>query len=190
MNIFTNNPISWSLVFFTLVFLAYAARSIKNEKSFYRKYGIQINFDGYEFLIPRWWSIQEHDKENISFERSDTRYDWKAKFTSIEIKQAQSLEELMASHLESQKIIFDNNELSISKRDIPIEGLHYEGTATQDDEVRIYYDVYLWKQKQKNIERVLLCESKSSILNGCVEGPYFEEVMQNIKSEKRLSSLD
>lgn len=188
MDIFTNNPISWSLVTLSLLFLAYAARSIKNEKSFYRNNGTKLNFDGYEFLIPKWWSIQEHSQENISFERTDTRYDWKATFTSIEMNQTHSLKEIMTAHLDNTKIIFDDNELSISNRDIPFEGLHYEGTATQADEDRIYYDVYLWKHKY--VERVLLCESKSSILNGCVEGPYFEEVMENIKSQKELASLN
>ena len=50
-----------------------------------------------------------------------------------------------------------------------------EGTATQEQTERLYYDAFLVREIKSG--HYLYAESKSSILNGLVEGPYFEEVM-------------
>ena len=51
------------------------------------------------------------------------------------------------------------------------------GTATENTIDRIYYDIAMIRSDNE----ILICESKSSILNGAVEGPYFEEVLKRIR---------
>ena len=51
--------------------------------------------------------------------------------------------------------------------------------ATEDIENRIYLDIMIYKDIMQ--EDFLLCISRSSILNGMVEGPYFEEVLKTME---------
>ena len=54
-----------------------------------------------------------------------------------------------------------------------------EGIGTQDQTKRVYVDVAVFQLKGSDKQYV--CSSVSSILNGCVEGPYFEEALVNAK---------
>ena len=54
-----------------------------------------------------------------------------------------------------------------------------EGTATADRAERLYYDAFLIRNLKTG--SFLYAESKSSILNGLVEGPYFEAVMTGME---------
>ena len=61
-----------------------------------------------------------------------------------------------------------------------IQAVHLEGSATEEEGEgeRIYFDAYLVHHPEKKC--VLYAESKSTILNGPVEGPYFEECLKKL----------
>jgi hypothetical protein len=58
-----------------------------------------------------------------------------------------------------------------------IEALRIEGTATEDSEHRVYYDAFIIQGDKGH----LYLESRSSILNGLLEGPFFEQTISKIK---------
>ena len=51
--------------------------------------------------------------------------------------------------------------------------------ASEGDTKRVYMDIVIAYSETQNF--YLQAISKSSILNGCVEGPYFEKVIQNLE---------
>lgn len=164
---------------------------VKEEKSSFRESAVPIEFKGFKFLIPSWWGkyINENSDE-IIFQRDDTRYEWQATLKWISTTPNQTIEEKYKDLISSKKIEFDLDQSIIHKSELlfknkkmqsnNFEAIRIEGTATQDQQDRIYYDAYLIKDKIKN--GFLFAESKSSVLNGMVEGPYFEEVLSNIST--------
>jgi hypothetical protein len=53
-----------------------------------------------------------------------------------------------------------------------------EGKASQNVVDRIYYDIYI--MRALNDDGYFIFESWSSVLNGLVEGPYFEEGLSEL----------
>ena len=60
-----------------------------------------------------------------------------------------------------------------------------EGTCTEKKIYRFYYDIMIGVLEN---DQTLWCQSKSSVLNGCVEGPFFEEALKNLKVLRGESS--
>ncbi len=174
----------WALLIFGLLFLSYAAFAIAREKNFYQQTSHPIFFKGMVLKIPAWWAIDGQDEFSLCFKREDTHYDWFAQFNFFdknEIKN-QSAEKILTEELEDRKIVIDHD--TQIKNNLPyglklpceISFARIEGCATINTEERIYIDLVILK-KESQIWRM---SSQSSILNGCVEGPYFEEVIKNI----------
>lgn len=184
--------IEWIIFIAILIFGVYTMIIIKNEKKKYLTEAIPLNFKNFKLLIPKWWGeFDDGDKsENkICFKRLDTRYEWEAKFIWSPFPSEKDIIELFKDHIVERKILFDedtsivynpsdfqNNSLIKSGK---FEMVRLEGTATCDRQERLYYDAFLIKNK--NTKQFLYAESKSSVLNGLVEGPYFEEVMNQIE---------
>ncbi len=201
-SIFKNHPFQWAFVLFALFFLAYLARVISKEKEDYLKKAILLSFNHFEFLIPSWWSVVSKTPNKIIFKRADTYYDWKASFTWLDFhsqNENQGLKDYFATLVAKKGIQFDAQEVVIKEnsdyQNHPLirqfsetEMIRVEGTATENFEHRIYYDAYLVRdQKQRGF---LFCESRSSILNGLLEGPYFEEVCNRLTKTPMPSSSD
>ena len=75
------------------------------------------------------------------------------------------------------KIIFDEPD-NLEKFQLDkIKVARMEGMSTINGIERAYFDIFVCEYHGK----VLIGKSHSSILNGCVEGPYFEEVLQRLK---------
>jgi hypothetical protein len=164
----------------------YTMKVIKNEKRNYLENAQEIIFKNFKLLTPRWWTLITTDSDNeIIFKRTDTRYDWEARFIWIEENSSLNLIELFQSKIHERKILFDeeasviHNPSDFKEKDLIKSGLYemvrLEGTATADRMERLYYDAFLIREISSG--HYLYAESKSSILNGLVEGPYFEEVM-------------
>ena len=91
--------------------------------------------------------------------------------------------------IKDKNIVFDSDTSVIKNpsdfighqifKDIEADMIRVEGTATQELQHRIYYDAFLIRDKVP--KGFLFCESRSSILNGMLEGPFFEEVLLNAK---------
>jgi hypothetical protein len=166
---------------------------IKNEQKNYIKNARTVIFKQFKLFTPTWWSeIPSNSENELRFKRLDTRYDWEARFIWSPIADHRDIIELFKEHIEQRKILFDEDSSIIYNpedfREGPLffsglfEMVRLEGTATQDREERLYYDAFLIREKQSGC--FLYAESKSSVLNGLIEGPYFESVMTRMEQVK------
>lgn len=179
------------LAFFLLMALGvYTMRVIKNEKRNYLENAQEIIFKNFKLITPRWWSLVDTGSEDeICFKRLDTRYDWEARFIWNTSPSDKDLIELFKEKIYARKILFDeensviHNPSDFVEKDLIKSGeyemLRLEGTATADRQERLYYDAFIVRHIK--LGHYLYAESKSSILNGLVEGPYFEEVMLRLE---------
>lgn len=184
-DIFTQHPIAWGIFVLVIAVLAYAMRAIKNEKDVFVDNPTKIKFGPYILLTPGWWSITEQTENFIKFERTDTRYDWFATFEIRKLSNGDVIEDFK-NLIKERQLLFDEDAGVIHEDQSTKQGAlvncevaRVEGTATQHGTERVYYDAILAKDHEFEIE--LWAQSKSSVLNGLVEGPYFEYVIQNIE---------
>lgn len=183
----------WLFLFLLIGHGIYTMSIIKNEKKNYLKNAKNIEFKKFKLLVPSWWGeIPSHSENILIFKRLDTRYDWQATFTwtpeDIDEKK-EDIIELFKKLIVKRKILFDEdssiiyNPSDFKDGALILSGLYemvrLEGTATQDAQERLYYDAFLIREKQSGA--FLYAESKSSVLNGLIEGPYFEEVMTKLE---------
>lgn len=198
MNFDFKSIIEWAVLAILLIAGIYTAFVIKNEKSQYIKNAKKINFFEFSLFIPHWWGLVEtNSDQTIAFKRLDTRYDWQATFSWFPQGSDKDIIELYKEHINERKILFDeenaiiHNPHSFIENDI-IKSGHYEmvrleGTATEDRSERLYYDAFLIRNLKT--KAYMYAESKSSVLNGLVEGPYFEEVMLRIEKVDQDSQI-
>ena len=180
----------WFVFFLLMALGVYTMRVIKNEKRNYLENAQEILFKNFKLITPRWWSLIETNSEDeICFKRLDTRYDWEARFIWNTSPSDKDLIELFKEKIHARKILFDeensviHNPSDFIEKDLIKSGeyemLRLEGTATADRQERLYYDAFIVRHIENG--HYLYAESKSSILNGLVEGPYFEEVMLRLE---------
>lgn len=195
-----DNIFGWLILVIILAFALYSAFVIKKEKIVALKNAKPLHFGGLIFPIPPWWTQtfkQESNDESkeetkIIFERTDTRYDWRAVFYKYDPNhfQGTSLQNIFEEFVIKREINFDQSNaiiktpseiLSFSK--IDIDALRIEGTATEASEDRIYIDIIVFKNKDTDTEtdKIYIIESRSSILNGLLEGPFFEQMIEQVK---------
>lgn len=183
-----DNYIYWSLLVLALLFITYSAFVIKNEKVRAFENSITKVFGGVEFNLPKWWTKTLEKKDTLIFERTDTTYDWSATFKELPASYSDlTLQEVFEKYALENEIIFDEenaiiktpNEI-LSFKNIGFDALRVEGTATRSSEYRLYIDLVVFK----NDSRAYMLESKSSVLNGMLEGPFFEEMILNVKKPK------
>lgn len=165
---------------------------IGEEKSTFKDESYEVQFGGLSFMIPNWWSIVEQSPTQLRFERTDTRYDWYALYTYLPEHAGKTLPELLEEKFNQELIEFDmdvvfETDSRVLFRDSEIqehfqEIIRVEGKASQNTVDRIYYDIYL--MRAQNDSGYFLFESKSSVLNGLVEGPYFEESLAELSFKK------
>lgn len=185
-----NHIWEWLAVLVGLLLLAYTMIVIKEEKASFKENAVTFGLKNFSFDVPSWWTAVEELNEKLVFKRTDTRYDWLATLEWFpEYDSSKGIKEQLAERIILEEIIFDGDvaivqnpeqfKLHPDVQNNKIEILRVEGTATQKEINRIYYDAYLIRDLDK--ETYLYCSSRSSILNGMLEGPYFEEAMGNIK---------
>jgi hypothetical protein len=176
----------WLIFFIIMALGLYTMKVIKNEKKTYLENANEIIFFHFKLLTPNWWSLVPSGIDNaILFKRLDSRYSWEARFTWEVEKSEKNIIELFKDKIELRKLLFDEensiiyNPTDFTDKDLIKSGrfemVRLEGTATQEQTERLYYDAFLVREIKSG--HYLYAESKSSILNGLVEGPYFEEVM-------------
>ena len=170
-----------SLITF-LGILGHTAIVIKGEKDTYKKKRRLLSFHSFVFLIPSWWQESLSNSELIRFEKGE----WFVQFTLHPYSLFPVAKDL-SGLIQDKELIFDKGNTKILtpyflrnrseiKRGI-LEVVRIEGQATQYNDERVYYDMVLFKDH--DTKKCLLCESRSSILAGIVEGPYFEEAIKN-----------
>ena len=163
-------------------------RIIGQEKSSFKDESYEVQFGGLSLMIPNWWTIVNQTPTELRFERTDTRYDWYARYTYFPDHQGKTLPDLLEERLNLEQIEFDmdvvfETDSRVLFRDSEIqehfqEIIRVEGKASENVVERIYFDIYL--MRAQNDAGYFLFESKSSVLNGLVEGPYFEESLSEL----------
>jgi len=164
--------------------LGYAAFVIKNEKKSFLSNPQILELPLFTLKVPKWWTLEMTTDNQIQFKRTDTSYDWKAYFTWSDLTEKLTAVELLVQHIHKQKIMLDPEESikapaqkiynHLAKFAEFSDLAHVENTGTKDESERIYFDAYLVTLKSG---KYFYCYSESSVLNGCVEGPFFEEAM-------------
>ncbi len=180
----------WLLLICLLYFLYYAAKKIKAEKSTFIDEAEFVKYKKISLLIPRWWQSSKKAEGNaLEFFRSDTRYDWSCRVE--EVNSNLDVKSYADGYLLENKVVLDNSydsyELTTKAeylfRDsetlkLVEEFIRYEATGTKNETDRIYLDIVCFRIK--NDKNIYHLESISSVLNGCVEGPFFEESLKSL----------
>lgn len=188
MDIFANHMWEWLILLSLIGGAFYTLKIIGEEKSTFKDESYEVQFSNLSLMIPNWWSIVGQTSEQLRFERTDTRYDWYANFTYHPQHNGRTLPQLLEEKLDLEKIEFDmdvvfETDSRVLFRDDEIqeffqEIIRVEGKASQNVVDRIYYDIYL--MRSQNDAGYFIFESRSSVLNGLVEGPYFEESLAEL----------
>lgn len=183
MEIFANHIFEWLILLGLIGGAFYTLRIIGEEKSTFEDECYLVQFENLSLTIPDWWTIVKQTETLLRFERTDTRYDWYAHYSYFPNHDNKPLPELLEEKLNSEQIEFDmdvvfETDSRVVFRDSKIqehfqEMIRVEGKASENGVDRIYYDIFL--MRGINDSGYFIFESKSSVLNGLVEGPYFEE---------------
>jgi hypothetical protein len=179
---------SWFILLVLVGAAIYAMFAIKKEKTSFLDECYLIQWGSLTLPVPRWWSIAKQNEHEITFERSDTRYDWKARF--IHVTSSEVLTDALQKKVEAEDIYYDQDDVVIETDSRVLisdsataehfsEILRVEGKATQNQIERIYLDLVF--MRGKNETDYFIFESKSSVLNGILEGPFFEESLKHLK---------
>ena len=155
--------------------LIYTAIVIAEEKRAYRENARSFRLGCFHFSTPPWWNVQSHGKEKILFTTSSG---WGGTFLALP-PHRETLRQGLARHVGQQQIVFDDPKVSNPSPVVTesVQILRMEGTATEKEETRIYLDIFLM-ECLKTGQR-LYGESKSSVLGGTLEGPWFEECLNS-----------
>lgn len=188
METFLNHMWEWAVLLLLIGGAIYTLKIIGEEKSSFKQDSYLVNFGNLSLMIPNWWSIVEQSPTTLRFERTDTRYDWYAIFSYFPDHAGKSMPDLLEEKLDLEKIEFDmdvvfETDSRVVFRDSKIqehfqEMIRVEGKASENVVDRIYYDIYM--MRAQNDQGYFIFESKSSVLNGLVEGPYFEESLAEL----------
>ncbi len=163
---------------------------IGKEKKTFKEESYDMQFGEITLPVPRWWTQTEQGDGWVKFERTDTHYDWFAKFYYFEGSSETPLEKILEAKLNEDDIHYDREEVQIEtdsrvlfreakSKEYFQEVIRVEGTATQTITERIYYDIYL--VRGLNDSGYFIFESRSSVLNGSLEGPFFEECISELR---------
>ncbi len=167
--------LDWVVLICFLAGLVYTMKIIKSESDLVLKNGVFHRLGEIELLTPPWWSATTHSEDKLVFERTDTRYDWRGSFEKLQVPSGEfNLQEFFVKLIQAKELELDEIH-AFTPAESEHEGhrvLHIESTATARGIERMYYDAYLVLSLDGM--NLYYFESLSSVLNGMVEGPYFE----------------
>jgi len=181
--------LEWSVLVGLIVGLIWAAKSIMREKNSFLDESYPFQWGKITLPIARWWTKKILHPSEIIFYRADTHYEWKSHFLILEqaIEEKISLQEVEQQWENSNQILFDEHETTQTIRSSDLfqntqineqmeAFIRKEGTATKAEVERLYVDIIFFRLK--NDTKTYQCSSISSVLNGSVEGPFFEESLK------------
>ena len=188
MDIFSNHLFDWIILISLIVGAFYTMKVIGQEKSSFKQDSYLVLFGRLSLMIANWWTITEQSENKLRFERTDTRYDWYATFSYFPAHEDKTLPQLLEDKLNLENIEFDEDvvfetDSRVLFRDSRVqeyfqEVIRVEGKGSQNVVDRIYYDIYI--MRAQNEPGYFIFESWSSVLNGSLEGPYFEESLSEL----------
>ena len=179
----------WTVLALFLALLLVTATVVKTEKSRYLKQARARVFCGHRLLIPPWWTVIEESPTLLRFERTDTHYHWIARFQKRPCPPHLSAQQAAERECQRAEVEFDPDIVektadarfivdSKCRQKLAGRSLRLEGTARQFQHKRCYLDLLVIKEE--NAPHYLSFYSWSSVLNGLIEGPYFDEVLKNL----------
>lgn len=180
----------WLILLGFLFGLIYTMKIIRKESASVLEESTPLSWRGLVFHIPRWWTRTRTEASLLQFERTDTRYDWYARFSWIPGGTDKELHQLLNEYVEREELDYDRDDVVLELdarvviRTPPVQEyfkdfIRVEGKASQRIEERVYLDLCLLRAADK--KGYFLFESRSSVLNGMVEGPFFEEVLAELE---------
>jgi hypothetical protein len=183
--------VEWLIVFVFIFGLAYTAIVIKNEYEDFRDSAVDFDFFNFRFYLPTWWTkISQSSDHHQLFKRTDTHYDWQAEFHLLKNSTEQTAQQILEDFLTQESLVFDPEVKTTSEADhfftqtktkeLNSDFIRQEGTATQDNENRLYLDLMVYIN-ELDPDQALLFISKSSVLSGGIEGPYVEMALKNLE---------
>lgn len=188
MEILNNHLFEWLILVALIVGALYTLKIIGQEKSSFKDDSYEVRFGDLSLMIPNWWTLTDQKPSCLKFERTDTRYDWYSLFAYFPDHENKSMPTLLEEKLNLEMIEFDmdvvfETDSRVLFRDDKIqeqfqEVIRVEGKGSQNVIERLYYDIYI--MRRLNDKGYFIFESKSSVLNGLVEGPYFEESLSEL----------
>ncbi len=188
----------WFVVIGGLLLAVYTLSIIKNEGKSFKEECYFVSICGLTFPIPDWWDMKKIDDQTLQFSRTDTRYAWRAKYQYMIHSDKTPLLTLLEQYQDKTKIHFDDDVIIETKSEHLIkdkvlaqkftEVIRVEGKGTKDIIDRVYVDLYLLRFKEET--NYFFFESVSSVLNGFVEGPFFEESIFEMSEETKLALDD
>ncbi len=188
METLSNHAFDWLILAILIGLALYTLKIIGQEKSSFQQESYEVQFGDLALMIPNWWTLTSQTEQQLKFERTDTRYDWYALYTYFPKHEEKDMPQLLEEKLNLEGIEFDmdvvfETDSRVLFRDDRIqeqfqEVIRVEGKASQRVVDRIYYDIYL--MRRLNDDGYFIFESWSSVLNGLVEGPYFEESLSEL----------
>lgn len=188
MDIISNHLFDWLVLIALILGAFYTMKVIGEEKSSFKDESYLVQFENLSLMIPNWWTIVRQTDHSIRFERTDTRYDWYAVFSFFPDHEGKDLDKLLEDKLNLEQLEFDmdvtfETDSRVLFRDSAIqetfqEVIRVEGKASQNVTERAYYDIYIMRALDS--KGYFIFESWSSVLNGLVEGPYFEESLSEL----------
>jgi hypothetical protein len=190
LQIFTTHFGDWVLVLAGLGFAVYAMLAIKKESKEFKEETYQVQLGPVLIPIPEWWTLVQQTDHELVFERTDTRYDWQGRFRFVPENSPRPLTEILSEKVHQEEIDYDAHEVQVTTEPTYLfrqpsaqknihEAVRVEGTASQKIIERVYIDFYLFRSR--HLSGYFICESKSSVLNGMLEGPFFEECLSDIE---------
>lgn len=189
LELFKTHPLAWVGLTLLIGYLIYMALKIRGEGEIIKLGEHQVfSIAGLQVKVPLWWAVREQYANRLEFHRADTHYEWFSRLVWIspeELKQ-EGAEEFLRHQLEAEHLEFDKGEVGLYDKEsyqryknIANGRYHIfriEGTATQGVEKRCYIDCFILVDQQSG--EGLFAYSWSSILNGMLEGPYFQLMLE------------
>lgn len=183
------HALSWLLLIGALLFSVYALFVIKNEVQTYKDDSAPIRIGRIEIDIANWWTLVKTLPQGFRYERTDGRYEWFGKFECFNPSRFIKIEDIFDSYIKEQDIALDPDSIVTTEsshifKEIPTrkaitECVRVEGKGSQHNNKRIYWDLYIFRIGTE--KEYYQFESWSSVLNGMLEGPFFEEAVSLIR---------
>ena len=154
------------------------------------RHGSWRSFYRHQLLIPPWWTLAQESSLLLRFERSDTHYDWVARFERRPCDPSHTAQDIAQQECTRLKVEFDPDRLqeiadarfiadAKCRKQLAQHSLRLEGTAKQFQTERCHLDLFVIKRPQ--CSHCYMFSSWSSVLSGLIEGPYFDQVLKNLK---------
>lgn len=184
-----NQIFEWTIVLILIIFLLYISYKIKNEFKNYSKNKKLIKLKHFNFFVPSWWEPVK-DKNKIKFRSKSSQEIW---YSSVEVIQSEynglKPENMLEKQIEKIHIIFDHDHITYKnklpgnnsnlKENHKLNFILKEGTGTENESRRIYLQIAIVQHKEEP-NYYLITENLSPVLEGGIEGPYFEELIKSI----------